>query len=199
MEIGNRQLLDILLEFDRFLTRKMTIIAIGGTALTLLGKKASTKDIDFCFINEKNKELFKRSAKKLGYVLSSHTRLLGNGLAIDCYSSGHIFCIQLPEDYTDRAKKIQEMQKIDLRVLDPIDLIITKAARFNDRDKEDLLVIIRNYPISQGELVERWVGVMANSLVRDAKENLYLLLALFKQEGKLDQAALRKAKKWFDE
>jgi hypothetical protein len=40
-------LLDVLGQWNTFLKRKVHLIACGGTALTLLGVKESTKDIDF--------------------------------------------------------------------------------------------------------------------------------------------------------
>lgn len=44
--IDKQGLLDKISVWDSFLKRKVHLIACGGTALTLLGVKASTKDID---------------------------------------------------------------------------------------------------------------------------------------------------------
>lgn len=198
MEVESKTLMEFILEFDRYLPRKMKIIAIGGTALTLFGKKASTKDIDFCFVQDSDKKAFTHIAKRLGYVSESSARIIGRGLVIDIYSAGYIFCVQLPLDYAVHSIKIREMQKIDLFALNPLDLIITKAARFNDRDKEDITTIINNYEINQQELVRRWIETMKNSLVRDANENLGILLNLFEKQGKKDSIALTMAKRWID-
>ncbi|MEK6681720.1 MAG: hypothetical protein AABY79_07115 [Nitrospirota bacterium] len=43
--IDKERLLDIISAWDSFLKRRVHLIACGGTALTLLGIKASTKDI----------------------------------------------------------------------------------------------------------------------------------------------------------
>jgi hypothetical protein len=45
--IDKQALLDVMEEWNRFLRKKVHLIACGGTAMTLLGVKASTKDIDF--------------------------------------------------------------------------------------------------------------------------------------------------------
>ncbi len=45
--LTKNRLLDILGEWNRFLKRRVHLIACGGTAMTLLGVKPSTKDIDF--------------------------------------------------------------------------------------------------------------------------------------------------------
>ena len=45
--LNKNRLLDILGEWNRFLKRKVHLIACGGTAMTLMGVKPSTKDVDF--------------------------------------------------------------------------------------------------------------------------------------------------------
>ena len=45
--LTQQQLMDILVLWNRFLKRKVHLIACGGTALTLQGIKSSTKDVDF--------------------------------------------------------------------------------------------------------------------------------------------------------
>ncbi len=49
--LGKEQLLNIMVEWNRFLKRKVNLIACGGTAMTLLDVKPSTKDIDFMVPN----------------------------------------------------------------------------------------------------------------------------------------------------
>ena len=46
--IANKNLLEWLRKIDNKLNRKIIIIAVGGTALTLMNLKESTKDIDLC-------------------------------------------------------------------------------------------------------------------------------------------------------
>lgn len=124
MEVGEERLIDILLEFDRYLGSDIKIIAVGGTALTLLGKKESTKDIDICLISENEKDRFVKTAKRLGYDFQSG-RLVGRGVVIDIFSNGYIFCVQLPGDYTEKAMHVREMIHVDLFALHPEDIIIT--------------------------------------------------------------------------
>jgi len=199
MEIDNAGLLEILIELDKYLPRKIKVIAIGGTALTLLGKKASTKDIDFCFITESDKKIFEKTAANAGYSRLSAGKLANREINIDIYSSGYIFCVQLPADYEKKAVKIRSLQKLEIYALNLMDLLITKASRFNNRDKEDILTILRSYDINQSKLVDRWIMVMENSIVKDAKEHLIRLLELFALNGKNDDIAIRKATKWSNE
>ena len=198
MEVGTKTLEEIIIEFDRYLTRKTRIIAVGGTALTLLGKKASTRDIDLCFTEERGALSFIQSAKKMGYRSETPNKLIGKGVIIDIFSNGYIFCVQLPEDYSEKAVKIRDFHRIELYALAPMDLLITKAARFNDRDKEDITTIIRSYKIDEKQLVERWIRTMENSMVRDAKEHLRVLLLIFEEFGGKDEEASKKAEEWLN-
>lgn len=196
MEIRDKELFEILLEFNSYLASRIRIIAVGGTALTLLGKKASTKDVDFCFEDEKEQNRFIQSAKRLGYSVDPPNRLIRKDIAIDIYSGGYIFAVQLPADYKEKATLIKEMEKIALFALSPLDLIVTKAARFNQRDDEDLRSILLNYPLDQNELVERYIQTMENSMVRDAKDNLIALFALMEKISSVNKTALEKAERW---
>ena len=45
--LTSQDLLEILVKWNRFLRRKVRLVACGGTAMTLLGVKESTKDVDF--------------------------------------------------------------------------------------------------------------------------------------------------------
>ena len=56
---GKNELLSTLKEWDRLMPSraKIHLIACGGTALTLLGYKESTKDVDFIVPVEKEYEL----------------------------------------------------------------------------------------------------------------------------------------------
>ena len=56
---GKNELLSTLKEWDKLMPSrtKIHLIACGGTALTLLGYKESTKDVDFIVPVEKEYEL----------------------------------------------------------------------------------------------------------------------------------------------
>jgi hypothetical protein len=47
MPLDEQDLMEFLEEVDRTLSRRISLIAVGGTAMTLLNMKASTIDIDF--------------------------------------------------------------------------------------------------------------------------------------------------------
>ncbi len=141
--IDRNKLVRWLKSVDRKLHRKITLIAVGGTAMTLLGLKSSTRDVDFCLKSEEKKDFAKASDKKF---------------KVDIFTDGYIFSEQLPADYSEKSKEIIRMKNIDLKALDPIDIIITKAARFNARDEEDIEALSKY--ADKDELLKRFNEVL---------------------------------------
>lgn len=121
--IDRKELVKWLRSIDRKLHKKITLVAVGGTAMTLLGLKSSTRDVDFCIKSDEKTDFEKVLDKKF---------------KVDIFTDGYIFSEQLPADYSEKSKEIIKMKNITLKALDPIDIIITKATRFNARDEEDI-------------------------------------------------------------
>lgn len=121
--INKSDLLKWLHGIDKRLKRKITAVAVGGTAMTLLGLKPSTIDVDLC-ISSKDKRDFEKA--------------MGKKFKVDIFLDGFIFSEQLPSDYVEKSKGILELKKIILKALSPADIIVTKAARLNARDEEDI-------------------------------------------------------------
>jgi hypothetical protein len=65
--LNKKTLLEKLGEWNSFLRRKISLIACGGTALTLLDVKASTKDVDFMVPEEADYRYLIKTLKNLGY------------------------------------------------------------------------------------------------------------------------------------
>lgn len=78
MSLNKQQLLDFLEELDRELEKKITVVAVGGTAMTLHNVKTSTIDVDFTIPGEYFNE-FKR-------VLD----LVPHGFRVDMWSDGMV-------------------------------------------------------------------------------------------------------------
>ncbi len=142
--IPKETLIEWLKEIDKRLKRKITIVAVGGTAMTLLGLKLSTIDVDFC-LRKEDKELFEKAMTK-------------QFNKVDLFIDGYIFAEQLPQDYKEKAKEILRLERITLKALHPIDIIITKAARLNARDEEDIAAVAKY--VNKKELIERFGEVV---------------------------------------
>lgn len=144
MSLNKKQLLDFLEELDKELERKITVVAVGGTAMTLHNAKASTIDVDFTIPTEDYTEFHR--------VLD----LVPHGFKVDTWNNGMVFSQDLPEDYLEKSKAVRtKMKNMNLKTLDPLDIIVTKMGRLNARDKEDIATCIKKFKITKSQIKKR--------------------------------------------
>ena len=144
MSLDNTKLLDFLEEIDKELTHKIVAVAVGGTAMTLLKAKSSTIDVDFTMPSQYHED-FKDAMK-----------VIQPGFQVELYHDGMVFITSLPDDYLKRSKPIKtKLKKIDLRTLHPIDIIVTKIARLDGRDEQDIESCMKKFKITKNQVVKR--------------------------------------------
>ncbi|MFZ1076533.1 MAG: DUF6036 family nucleotidyltransferase [Nitrosotalea sp.] len=144
MSLDNTKLLDFLGEIDKELKRKIVVVAAGGTAMTLLKTKSSTIDVDFT-IPSKYFDDFKHAQD-----------IVQPGFKVDLFHDGAVFINMLPEDYLKRSKLIKtRLKNIELRTLHPVDIIVTKISRLDERDEQDIKACIEKFTIKKDEIVKR--------------------------------------------
>jgi hypothetical protein len=144
MSIDKSELLGFLAEIDRELDRRIVLVAVGGTAMTVLGVKPSTIDVDFTLSGD-DYDVFKR-------VLVT----VPHGFTVHCFRGGVIFSQILPEDYLTRSSIVKTTTKnIELRALNPVDIVVTKVGRLDGRDKEDIQRCIEKFSLSKNHVAER--------------------------------------------
>jgi hypothetical protein len=168
MSLDNTKLLDFLGEVDKELGRKIVIVAVGGTAMTLLKAKPSTIDVDFTIPGKFYDEFEK--AKKI----------VNPGFRIDLFHDGMAFIIALPDDYMKKSRPIKtKLKNIQLMALNPVDIVITKIARLDRRDEQDIVSCIKKFKIKKSQIVKRAkdIGYSGNDKV--FKGNLEIILKNF--------------------
>ncbi len=170
MSLDNTKLLDFLGELEKELRHKIPLVAVGGTAMTLLKAKPTTIDVDFTIPSEYYDEF--EGAKKVAQP----------GFRIDVFHGGAVFVTMLPQDYLKRSKPIKtRLKKIDLRALHPVDIIMTKIGRLDKRDWQDIESCVTKFKITRKQIEKRAkeMGCAENDLV--FKDNLQdVLKKLFK-------------------
>jgi hypothetical protein len=156
----------LLLEFLEILnddlTKKITLVAAGGTAMTLLDLKPSTIDIDFTIPSSDLPE-FERALKNNP-----------PGYKVDRWADGYVFCQFLPSDYLDKSIKIKEYSHILLKALHPVDIVLTKIGRLNQRDIQDIETCIRKFKISKDKITAR-AALVSPTYVPREEDYLYHL------------------------
>lgn len=175
--------------WDGFLKKKVYLIACGGTAMTLLGIKASTKDIDLLIPNEKDHQYLIGILQQLGYKsVSGWGWARGGGFIFDLFRGNTVHTTQLLESPLEEGNNtlIKEFNHIYLGVLNYEDIIISKLFRGTSIDNEDCLALLkdRKDEISLDELSKRYYETASYDISQDKViKNWEYFLGLLKKEG----------------
>jgi hypothetical protein len=162
MPCDKSALLEFLEVLNGDLTKKVTLVAVGGTAITLLDLKPSTIDIDFTI--------------PIGDLPEFERALKNNppGFKVDRWSDGYVFCQSLPADYLDKSIKIEEYSHILLKALNQVDIVVTKIGRLDLRDIQDIETCIREFKISKDQITAR-AALVSPTYVPREEDYLYHL------------------------
>lgn len=145
-------LLDLLRVMTSHFTprEEVKVYAIGGTALTLLGLKPSTVDVDFV-LGDLNDFITIRAALKYGFGLKEFASdnpergeqyaVFLKGLRLDLYWGG-VDAIVLTDSMRSRARKIESINWIRLMAPSHGDLLLMILAG-RDKDLDDAVSLAR--------------------------------------------------------
>jgi hypothetical protein len=145
--IDKDALLATLTAWDGYLKKHVRLIACGGTAMTLLNVKASTKDIDFVVPVEKEHDYLVAILQKLGYVsYTGHGWKRKDGFVFDLYRGPRVFTTRLIDSPLEEGRHtlFKEFTFLYVGILNDYDLLISKLFRGNQTDIEDCLALIRH-------------------------------------------------------
>ena len=159
MPCDKTSLLDFLEIINEDLAKKITLVAVGGTAMTLLDLKPSTMDIDFTLPSSDLPE-FEKALKNNP-----------SGYKVDRWVDGCVFCQTLPGDYIDKSVPIRQFSSILLKALHPVDIVVTKIGRLNQRDVQDIEACLKKCEITGAEIKTRALQVSSTYI---SKEEDYL-------------------------
>lgn len=151
------------------LDRDIELFALGGTAMVLKNIKEATKDIDFLTTlnHEELKELFELAGLKEKDSSQLCNIWYLNNIRIDIFYNEFIMGVTLPDDWKKLSEHIRDIGKLKLYILNWYDLIITKIARSEPRDIEDIIAIIRTQKIDFSKLKKRYYEIAPTSLITD--------------------------------
>ena len=137
------RLLDIMVEWNRFLKRKVHLIACGGTAMTLIGVKPSTKDVDFIAPEVREHDYLTKQLKMLGYkqATGSGWKRHGEGFQFDIFRGNRIHTTDLQNSPLEEGRHsiLMEFSHLYIGILNDYDLISSKLMRGTRVDFEDCL------------------------------------------------------------
>ena len=158
--ISGVDLLDTLENWDSLMNFRVRLIACGGTALTLLNIKESTKDIDLIVPETSEYNKLMKFLKALNY------RFKGNGLVHEddpyfiyqFWCGNKVFTTDLLESPLKENKHIliNRWTHIYLGALNLTDLIITKMFRGTPGDREDSIAAFSTGQVDAEKLLESY-------------------------------------------
>lgn len=146
----------------------VSLIACGGTALTLLDWKESTKDIDLILPKEQEYRRLIKFLDNIGYKEHTGTGWIHPGqpqIIFDLFEDNRVYATDLLNSPLESGmnSEIHKFKRIYLGALNPYDLIITKMARGYPADVEDCMTILKNVEIGLRKLLSRYIETASYS------------------------------------
>ena len=188
--LDKHELLEILRNWDRFLKRRVHLIACGGTAMTLWGVKASTKDVDFIVPEKSEYTYLIGKLKDLNYeqVTASGWQRKGDIFRFDLFSGKRIHTTELLESplVPGNHQSLMEFSRLYIGILNEYDLISSKLFRGTGVDFDDCLMLVRT---RRDEIdlrrLERHYRELVSYDISEARVgvNIDRFLDLLKEEG----------------
>ncbi|MCW8810974.1 MAG: hypothetical protein OQK64_08475 [Ignavibacteriaceae bacterium] len=146
--LNKQTLTELLGQWNAFLRRKIHLIACGGTALTLMDIKPSTKDVDFIVPVEPEYRYLIKTLKDLGYKqqTGSGWHKSGNLFVFDLFMGQRIHTTDLLESPLEKGNHtlFKEFSHLYIGILNPYDLIASKLFRGTVVDFEDCLMLMKS-------------------------------------------------------
>ena len=165
--------------WNGFLNKKIHLIACGGTALTFLGVKSSTKDVDMLVPVDEEYDYLIKTLKQLGYQSTSGSgwQRPGEAFIFDLFRGKRVHTTELLESPIEKKNHvlIKELAHIYIGVLNPYDLIVSKLFRGTTVDVDDCLMLFKakhkeikvdllrqryietaKYDIAEDKLIKAW-------------------------------------------
>lgn len=171
MNRANSSLKDLesFLQLIADLDREIELFAMGGTAMVLKNIKEATKDTDFLTASDYQtiNELFRLAGlREKDPSKLCNIWYLGDK-RIDLFYDEFIMGITLQDDWKEMSEHIRDIGKLKLYILNWYDIIITKIARSEPRDIEDILTILKTQKIDFKALKKRYYKLAPVSLIAD--------------------------------
>jgi hypothetical protein len=195
--ITGRKLIQTIDNWEHLISFKVDLIGCGGTALTLLEIKESTKDIDFIVPVHKEYERLIKFLGSLGYEEK------GGGLAhpddpnflYQFWTGNRVFTTDLLDSPLDPGKNIpvKKWRHIYLGALNLQDLIITKIFRGTQLDVDDCAAAFAAYQIDPEELLKRYAETAKYDLNPEKMiQNFIIFAEALLEKGMVGHGFLRK-------
>jgi hypothetical protein len=183
-------LLDILGGWNHFLKRKVHLVACGGTAMTLIGVKPSTKDVDFMAPKAREHDYLTKQLRALGYkrVTGSGWKRDGEDFQFDIFRGNFIHTTELLDSPLEEGRHsiLMEFSHLYIGILNDYDLISSKLMRGTRVDFEDCLGLAeaRQEEIDVERLIRHFHEMVSYDVAENRlRPNIDHFLLLLREKG----------------
>ncbi|MEA3379006.1 MAG: DUF6036 family nucleotidyltransferase [Nanoarchaeota archaeon] len=197
-EINAEELFDLIESISKFIEKEIKMYALGGTALTILNIKKSTKDVDINIESNAEYNYICKIFDNLGFEKKGIRWISQEGLAFDMFHGSNILGTNLLPNCIAKSKFIKSFGNIKLYTLPLEDIIISKLARGDLRDFDDIKGILSVKKINLRKLVQRYKETMEISVVANYQQKLLDLIEIKFKEWKFssDNDLINEVKEW---
>ena len=145
-------LLSVSLLSVSFLTEKVTLYLIGGGAMSFLGLKDATKDIDVIVRTQKELEALKTALDSTGYTVpcirgpykDMQANLIlekDDGFRWDIFQNVVCNGFQLSEGMIKRTESLISLEMFTIRLISPEDIFVFKSISSREGDLADMYTL----------------------------------------------------------
>jgi len=191
--MNTNQLFSTLQEWNRYLRRKVRLVACGGTAMTLRGIKPSTRDVDFMVPNIAEHAYLTRQLQSLGYQQVTHAgwQRAGELLRFDLFIGNRIHTTELLNSPLEpgRHQVLQNLSMLQIAVLNDEDLICSKLMRGTRVDFDDCLLLAESHELTLdlNRLRQHFLELISFDIAQERlRPNIDVFLDLLKRRGHHD-------------
>jgi hypothetical protein len=197
-EINAEELFELIESISKFIEKEIKMYALGGTALTILNIKKSTRDVDINIESDAEYQYICKIFDDLGFEKKGIRWISQEGLAFDMFHGPNIMGTELLPDCISKSKFIKSFGNIKLYTLPLEDIIISKLARGDLRDFDDIKEILSIKKINLRKLIRRYKETMETSTVANYQQKLLDLIEIKFKEWKLslDNDLINEIKEW---
>ena len=196
--ITGMELIETIDNWELLINFKVNLIGCGGTALTLLKIKDSTKDVDMIVPVQKEYERLMTFLQSIGYQEK------GNGLAhpddpnfqYQFWTGNRVFTTELLDSPLEPDKNIliKKWKHIYLGALNLQDLIITKMFRGTQVDLDDCVAAFAASKMNPEALLERYAESAKYDLNPEKMMmNFIIFTEALAEKGLVNKSFLEKA------
>src|SRR5437016_1369298 len=135
------------------IVRNISAYLIGGCAMTFMGRKVATKDIDVVFRSTADAKGFLSAMQNVGFSMVSKPATEysalgtfaivqdGKGMRFDIFDRQVCRAIQVSEGMTSRARLYRGFGNLDVFLMSPEDIFLFKGITEREADLDDMRIL----------------------------------------------------------